>query len=167
VDLNTDLNLLITVLCGFGIAVGILGTIIPMVPGVLLSWISVLVWAIFAADGAARWVIVGVATVFALIGFGVQIAWPGKRLKQAGVPNLTLFAGGVCGIVGFFVLPFFGLIIGFVLGVWLAEQIRLRAAGPAWQSTKHALKAAGLYMLVELASAMLIGTTWVVGLIVA
>jgi uncharacterized protein YqgC (DUF456 family) len=159
-----DLETVITVLCGIAIACGILGTIVPVLPGVLLCWISVLVWAIFGSDGPGRWIVLGIATMVALIGVLVQYAWPGKRMKQAGVPNRTLIIGGLCGIVGFFVLPFLGLVIGFVFGVWLAEQIRLKEPGPAWESTKHALKAAGLYMLIELASAMTIATVWVVGL---
>jgi uncharacterized protein YqgC (DUF456 family) len=160
-----ELSDVITVLAGIGIAVGILGTIIPVLPGVLLCWVSVLVWALFGGQGAVRWVVLGIATVVALIGVAVQFAWPRQRLKQAGVPNSTLIIGGLAGIVGFFMLPLFGLIIGFVLGVWLAEQIRLREPGPAWASTKHALKAAGLYTLIELASALAIGTVWVLGLV--
>lgn len=162
-DLNTDLGDLITLLCGIAILVGIVGTIIPMLPGVLLCWVSVLVWALFAAEGAGRWVVLAIATLVGLIGLVAQYAWPGKRLKEAGVPTTTLMFGGLLGIVAFCVLPVLGLPIGFVAGVWLAEQIRLRDAGRAWASTKHALKAAGLYMLIEIASAITIGGVWLAG----
>jgi uncharacterized protein len=161
----TEVSEAITVACGIAIAIGILGTIIPMVPGVLLCWASVLVWTLFAAEGWGRWVVLAIATIVALIGVVTQYAWPGKRLKQAGVPNRTLIIGGLGGIVGFFVIPVLGLIIGFVLGVWLAEQLRLREVGAAWASTKHALKAAGLYMLVEMASAITICGVWVAGVL--
>jgi uncharacterized protein len=161
-----DSSDLITFLCGVVIVIGILGTIIPMLPGVLMCWASVLVWALFAAEGWGRWAVLAIATLIALIGVVVQFAWPGKRLKQAGVPNRTLMLGGLLGIIGFFVLPVLGLIVGFVLGVSLAEQIRLRRAGPAWASTKHALKAAGMYMLVEIASAISIGAVWAGGLLI-
>lgn len=156
---------LITVLCGIAIVIGILGTIIPMLPGVLICWLSVLAWTLFAADGWPRWIVFGLVTIVALIGLVVQYAWPGKRLKQAGVPNRTLIIGGLFAIIGFFVIPVLGLVIGFVFGVWLSEQARLREPGPAWQSTKHALKAAGMYMLVEIASALAIAGVWVGGLL--
>lgn len=158
-----DLSDLVTVLCGIAILVGIFGTIVPMLPGVLLCWISVLVWALFAAEGPGRWVVLGIATLVGLVGVIAQYAWPGKRLKQAGVPTTTLMIGGLVGIVAFCVLPVLGLPIGFVAGVWLAEQVRLREPGPAWASTKHALKAAGLYMLIEIASAITIGGVWLGG----
>jgi uncharacterized protein len=163
VDLGMDLGDLITLLCGLAILVGIFGTIVPMLPGVLLCWISVLVWAVFAAQGSGRWVVLGIATLVGLVGLVAQYSWPGKRLKQAGVPNKTLMLGGLFGIIGFCLLPVFGLVIGFVAGVWLAEQVRLREPGPAWTSTKHALKAAGLYMLIEIASAITIAGVWLAG----
>jgi hypothetical protein len=53
----------------------------------------------------------------------------------------------VLGIVGFFVVPVVGLFIGFVLGVWLAEMLRLGDSGTAWRSTRHALVAVGLSIL--------------------
>ena len=60
----------------------------------------------------------------------------------------------------------YGLVIGFVLGVWVAERARLGDFGKAWPSTKHALKAAGLAMLIELATALSIAGVWVLGLTV-
>jgi len=145
--------------------VGVLGVIIPMVPGLVLCWIAVGVWAIFGdVEGAGRWVVLGVATMIAALGIVVKYAWPGRNLKRSGVPSLSLLAGGVLGLVGFFVIPVVGLVIGFVLGVWVAERIRLGDFGKAWPSTKHALKAAGLAMLIELATALTIAGVWVLGL---
>ncbi|HEX2358010.1 MAG TPA: DUF456 family protein, partial [Micromonosporaceae bacterium] len=60
--------------------------------------------------------------------------------------------------------PVVGLVIGFVLGVWLAERVRLGDARRAWPSTKHALKAAGLAMLIELGAGLTILVIWLAGL---
>src|SRR5689334_2938006 len=105
--------------------VGVLGVIIPLVPGVILCWASVLVWAIFGGvDSAGRWAVVAVATLAAMVGVVAKYAFPGRNLKRSGVPNLTLLAGGALGLVGFFLIPIVGLPIGFILGVWLAEWRR-------------------------------------------
>jgi hypothetical protein len=137
-----------------------------MVPGLVLCWLAVAVWAIFGdVDGAGRWVVLAIATMVAALGMVVKYAWPGRNLKRGGVPNLSLLAGGVLGLIGFFVIPVVGLPIGFVLGVWLAERIRLGDFATAWPSTKHALKAAGLAMLIELATALSIAAIWMVGLV--
>lgn len=156
----------ITFICALAMIVGVLGVIIPMVPGVVLCWASTIVWAIFGGVGSAgRWVVVAIATVVALLGLVAKYAWPGRNLKRSGVPGLTLLAGGALGLVGFFVIPIVGLPIGFILGVYLAEWKRMGDSKAAWPSTKSALKAAGLSMLIELSTALVIAGTWVVGLL--
>jgi uncharacterized protein YqgC (DUF456 family) len=165
VDLS-DTETLVTVISGLAILIGVAGVVVPVLPGVVLCWVGVLAWALFGGAGWQRWVVLAVASVLALTGVVVKYAWPGRNLKRSGVPNRTLLAGGVLGIVGFFVIPVVGLFVGFVLGVWLAERVRLGDSRLAWPSTKHALKAAGLSMLVELATAVGIALTWVTGLVV-
>ncbi len=163
----TDLSTAVTVLAGIGILVGLFGTVLPVLPGLVLCWVSVLVWAIVADAGWGRWLVLGLVTVFVVVGTVVKYAWPGRNLKQSGVPNLSLFAGLVLGIVGFFVVPLVGLPIGFVLGVWLAEAARLKDFRTAWPPTWAALKATGLSVMIELAAGMAVAVTWIAGLIFA
>ena len=163
----TDTEGLVTILCGVTIVVGVCGVIVPIVPGLILCWLGVLVWAIFGdGAGVGPWVVLGLATVITLIGTTVKYLWPGRNLKRSGVPNLSLFVGGVLGIVGFFVVPVVGLVLGFVLGLWLAEWARLGDARLAWPSTTQALRAVGLALLVELAAALSVTGVWLIGLAV-
>jgi hypothetical protein len=92
----------------------------------------------------------------------VKYALPGRGLRTAGVPSRTLIAGGLLGIVGFFVIPVVGLVVGFVLGVYLSELQRV-GLDSAWASTRAALKAAGLSLLIELGAGLLAAATWLVG----
>lgn len=160
----TDSGTSVTVISGLAILLGVLGVLIPVLPGLLLCWLGVLFWAIFAGAGAGGWVVLAVVTAVAVLGTVVKYLWPGRNLKVSGVPTTTLLAGGVLGLVGFFVVPVVGLVLGFVLGVWLAERVRLGDAGQAWPSTKRALTAVGLAMLIELAAALGIAVVWVIGL---
>src|SRR5215207_7015631 len=73
--------------------VGLVGIVVPILPGLLLSYGAVLVWAIFADAGRGKWLVLGLATLWALIGTVVKYAWPGRRMKRAGIPNWTLLAG--------------------------------------------------------------------------
>jgi uncharacterized protein YqgC (DUF456 family) len=161
----TDSGGVITVLCGVAILVGIAGVVVPVLPGLLLCWAAVLAWAVLVDAGWGKWLVLGVTTAVALAGTVVKYAWPGRNLKRTGVPNRSLVTGGLLGLIGFFVIPVVGLFIGFLLGLWLAERIRLGGWKQAWPSTKHALKAVGLSMLIELAAGLVIGTVWVVGLL--
>jgi uncharacterized protein len=141
--------------------------VIPVLPGLVLCYGAVLAWAIFADAGWGKWLVLGIATFWAVVGTVVKYAWPGRRMKQAGVPNWSILAGVGLGIVGFFVIPLVGLPVGFVAGIWLAEWARLNDPKKAWPSTVHALKATGLAMLVELAAGVLIAVTWVGGVVFA
>ncbi|MEV0716103.1 DUF456 domain-containing protein [Asanoa sp. NPDC050611] len=163
----TDTNTNVTILCGVAMVVGVFGVLIPFLPGLLLCWASAVAWAFLAGEGATRWGLLALVTLIAGVGIVVKYAWPGRNLKRSGVPNRTLLLGGVLAIVGFFLIPVVGLVIGFVAGIWLAEIARLGDSKLAWPSTKHAIKAAGLAMLVELASALFIAITWTAAVLVS
>lgn len=144
--------------------IGLAGVVVPVIPGLLVILGALLWWAV-DLNTTTGWVVFAAAVGFLAIGTVVKYVVPGRRLKAAGVPRTTLMIGGLVGIVGFFVIPVLGLFIGFVLGVYVAERSRLgaAAAGPA---TRHALKAVGLSMLIELTASLLAVATWIVGVVV-
>jgi len=63
-------------------------------------------------------------------------------------------------------VPVVGLVLGFVLGVYLAERARLGRDG-AWPSTRTALGAVGWSILIELAAGLLATAVWVGALVFA
>ncbi|MQA87205.1 MAG: DUF456 family protein [Streptosporangiales bacterium] len=147
------------VLVGLVIAVGIVGILVPVLPGLLLIWAAVLTWALFERTPLA-WIVLAVASVLVLASQIVKYLVPGRRMRAAGVPWRTLAIGGVLAIVGFFVIPVVGLVIGFVLGVYVAERVRLGGHSAAWPSTVEALRAVGLSILIELAAGLVVAVTW-------
>jgi len=152
------------ILVSIAVAIGIVGVVIPVLPGSLLVLGAILVWALEVATGTG-WAVFAVATTFVAAGAVVKYVVPGRRLKLEGIPTSTLLLGGLLGVVGFFVIPVIGLVIGFVLGIYLAELRRLGRAA-AWPATKHALKAAGLSLLIELTACLLAAATFTVGVVV-
>jgi hypothetical protein len=90
----------------------------------------------------------------------VKFAVPHRRLRDAGVPPSTIIVGAILGALGFFAIPVVGLFIGFIGGVWLAEARRL-GAPRAWPSTKAALLATGLSILIELTSGLLAAAVFI------
>ena len=160
----TDTGTTVDLVAGLLILVGVLGVLIPVLPGLVLCWLGVTLWAVLGDAGPGRWVVLAFATVIALAGTVVKYLWPGKRLKSTGVPASSLLAGGVLGLIGFFVIPIAGLVLGFVFGIWITERARL-GPGQAWPSTREALGAVGLSLLVELAAALGVAVVWVFGLL--
>jgi uncharacterized protein YqgC (DUF456 family) len=147
------------VLVGIAILVGLVGVVVPALPGLLLVWGAVLVWALVERTAAA-WVLLAAATALVAVSQVVKYLVPSRRMRAAGVPIVSLAAGGLVGAVGFFVIPVVGAFLGFVLGVYLAERLRLGNHALAWSSTRHALKAAGLSILIELAAGLLVASAW-------
>jgi uncharacterized protein len=145
------------------IAVGLLGILVPILPGSVLVVAGVLVWSI-AEGGATAWAVFAVVTALVVTGAVVKYVVPGRRLQVAGIPATTQAVGVLLGVVGFFVVPVVGLFLGFVLGVYLAEVVRL-GRRDAWPSTVHSLKAVGLSIVIELLAALAATLVWVAGVI--
>jgi uncharacterized protein len=148
----------VEVLVGLVILVGLVGIVVPILPGTVLILGAVLVWTVSEGSGTA-WTVFAVVTTLLVLGAAVKYVVPGRGLRASGVPNRTLLLGGALGIAGFFVVPVVGLFLGFVLGVYLAETRRV-GRNLAWPSTVAALKAVGLSILIELAAALLATGVW-------
>lgn len=156
------------VLVALAIAVGLVGMLVPVLPGSLLIAAALLVWGAERGEATA-WVVTALAITLLVTGACVKYLVPGRRLQRAGVPTSTLLAGAVAGVVGFFVIPVLGLPVGFLLGVYVAELRRSGRHGrghrDAWPATVHAVKAVGLGILIELAFGILAAAVWAVGLV--
>lgn len=147
------------VLVGLAILVGLVGVVVPVLPGALLVWAAIALWAVLTAT-MLGWLVLAVATVCVA---GVQVVKyviPERRLREAGVPRRSVVLGGLLALVGFFVIPVVGLFIGFIGGVYLAERQRQRAHDSAWRSTMLAVRAVGVAIVIELAGTLLAALSW-------
>jgi len=152
------------IVCGLLVVVGLFGIVVPVIPGTVLVALGIFVWA--SERGTAEsWSTFAVAAVLLAVGAIVKYVVPGRRLKAA-VPWQTLVVGGLGAVVGFFVVPVIGALAGFPLGIYLAERVRVGADG-AWPSTKAALHAIGISILIELAAALAATAVWLGGLALA
>jgi uncharacterized protein YqgC (DUF456 family) len=155
-----------TVLAALLVAVGIVGIVLPILPGLVLVVAGVGVWAVARGDVVA-WTVLGAVVAIAVVGSVVKYLAPGRRLRDSGVPGRTVVLGAVLGVIGFFVIPVVGLFIGFVLGVYLAELARLGGHEAAWPSTRRALAAVGWSIVIEMATGLLAAAVWVGALVFA
>ncbi|GAA1390903.1 DUF456 domain-containing protein [Luteococcus peritonei] len=133
--------------------VGLCGIVVPMLPGSLTVALAALVWAIWGTSSWG-WVAFGVAAVLLAIGMTASLLLTRRDLGRREIPQWPVVVGLVCGLVGAFVLPALGLPIGFVLGLFLAELVRLKDARLALETSVAAVKTIGLGMAVELGCAM-------------
>ena len=151
-------------LVGLVILVGLFGIAVPLIPGAWLVLAAVLVWAL-ELQSATAWLVLAVAAAAVAITQVVRFTLPERRLRGAGVARRSVTFGGVLGVVGFFVVPVLGLPLGFVLGIYLAERRRLGDRSSARRSTRAALSAVGLSVLIELSGGLVAAAAWVLAVV--
>jgi uncharacterized protein YqgC (DUF456 family) len=157
-------EVLLDLLVAIALVVAAAGIIVPVLPGTLLALGALLVWAV-VTGGAIAW---GAFAVMALvIGAGQVLKYllPHKSLTAAGVPGRSILVGGVAAIIGFFLIPVVGLIVGFIGGLYVAEHVRLRDWTLAKDSTWAAMKATGFSILIELGALMFAAAVWAAALV--
>ena len=141
--------------------VGVVGIVVPILPGLLLVLISVLIWAL-ESPSTSGWTVLGISLALFLAGTALQWLIPGRAMKAAGVRTSTLLVGVAAAITMAFVIPVVGLFVGFPVGIFLVSLARTRDGTEAWRLTRHALRAVGTNILIELATAFTIIAVWAV-----
>lgn len=147
------------------IVIGIFGSIIQIIPGVLIVLGAILVWAILTG-GVAAWWIFALSALVVVAGMVLKYVIAGRHLQKSSVSNVSVVIGLIIGIIGFFLIPVLGLPLGFIAGVFVCEYVRERNPQLAWKSTIVALKATGITILVELGAALIATALWIVGLVI-
>lgn len=133
--------------------IGLAGIVFPVLPGSITVGAGALVWAIWGGSSWG-WVAFAAIAVLLIIGAVSSLLLTGKSLQRNEVPKWPITVGLLLGVVGMFVLPGFGLPIGFALGLLLAEWYRVRDFRKALTTSWATIKALGLGILIELGCAM-------------
>lgn len=100
------------------------------------------------------------ATALMLLNQALKPLLPPRRPGESGAPRRTLMIGGVAGIVGFFVVPVVGGVLGYVGAIFGAERLRLGSRGAGWASVRSVMRATGYAVLVELFCCLLVAGAW-------
>jgi uncharacterized protein YqgC (DUF456 family) len=145
-------------LVGLAIIAGLFGIVVPFLPGLVLILAAVFVWAL-AVGTPLAWAVTVLALLVGIAGTVVKYLVPGRRLKESGLPTMTMVLAIAVSIVGLFVIPVIGAPLGFVLTIFVAERIRV---GPerAWPATKAALGAVAASIGIELVAGLIVAALW-------
>lgn len=122
--------LLQSIIFGLAVAfmlVGLVGVIVPLLPGSLLLWLTVAVYAVaerlngFSAIDPVTFIVI---TLIALV-TGLSDIWlPMLGARVTGSSWRSLIYGSVGAIIGTFIVPLLGSIIGYVVGLLVGEYRR-------------------------------------------
>lgn len=150
-------------LVAVAMVVGLVGVVVPVLPGLILMWVAVGSWALLDGGGTARWVTFAVVTLLTAVGTTAAVVWSGRKASGAGAPWWALTVAMVGAVVGFLTLPVIGIVVGGVGGLWLAELARLRHPKAAWDTTWVALQAYGVGTVVQMLAGAAIFGVWLTG----
>jgi uncharacterized protein len=149
--------------------VGLLGSVLPGLPGVTLIFLSALVYALltdFRTVGAAILVILFVFAAIAFVADFVATSYGARRFGASNWGTVGGAIGGIAGaLIGLLLLgigSLFGLILCTSAGVFLGEYLKRTrqgqqepgSTGPDWRLASHA---AGGVLVGYLASAVIQG----------
>jgi uncharacterized protein YqgC (DUF456 family) len=124
--LNVPLQIIAFGLAVFFILVGLVGVVLPLLPGTLLIWLTVFFYFLVerALGFAAIDPISFAAITILALGAGTSDIWlPLLGARRSGSSKRAMVAGLVGGLIGTFVLPIplVGTIVGYAAGILLGE----------------------------------------------
>jgi uncharacterized protein len=152
------------IVIGLVMAIGLVGVVVPVLPGLVLIGGAAIVWAI-AEGGVTAWSVAAAMLAILAVGTYLKYRVPGRALQAQEVPPLTWALVAVGGVAGFFLVPVVGSILGVVGGAYIGERLRFGAHAPAWLSTKRVLVGIGTGMAIEFAAGLVAIALWIVALI--
>ena len=152
----------------FGLAVafmliGLIGIVIPILPGILLIWLTVLAYAVVNGFQAIDWISFSFITIIALITGTADIWLALLGAKTGGAAKRAMFFGFIGGVLGFFllgaVLPvvgnLFGGIIGYAVGVLLGQYQKFQDWNVAFKASVGGVVGWGVATFVQIAGGLL------------
>jgi uncharacterized protein YqgC (DUF456 family) len=113
------------------ILIGLLGTVLPVLPGIPLAFVGMLLAAWvgdFTKISLITVIVLGLLTAASVaVDFFASLV----GAKRAGASKLAMLGGALGGLIGFFILNIVGLIIGPFIGVVAVEMFRGKTAREA------------------------------------
>ena len=154
------MNYLVVAAVAAAMAVGLIGILLPVVPGTSLILGAGLVYGTMQGFGVAGRIAAALAAVLLAAGATAKYLLAQRSARARGAPTSSLAIGAAAGVVGFFILPVVGLPVGAAAGVLAAEFVRTRSWQAAGRSTTGVIAGIGLGTLVELAAGVAMVLCW-------
>lgn len=150
----------VVILVLIAMILGLMGTVLPALPGLPLIWGAALAGYLTVGFDAVAWVTMVVLTAQLVGGIAAKWILPSRQGGHT-APRRSLVWGGLGAVVGFFVIPVVGFVIGGVMGIYLAETQRTGSSEAARRTTAVAIKRFGLGVLIEIAAGISMILVWI------
>jgi uncharacterized protein YqgC (DUF456 family) len=145
---------------GLLMAIGLVGVIMPFLPGLPIIWGAALLYGFLTDFGALGWTAMTAITLLGALGIAASYVIPERAGAASGASRSTRLLAGVTGVVGFFVIPIIGFPIGACAGVLLAQYRQTADFNEATRATVNVLKGFGIGMVAELGTGLVMVLVW-------
>ncbi len=159
-ELNNATHFIIAFLAFLVMVVGLIGTLIPVLPSIELIWLAALGYGIFSGWGTWGPWLFGLLTIILIIGEFVMWWLGNTTSRQTGASWAAIAASIVLGLIGIFIIPIVGALLGAMLGVFLVELYRRRDWREAMKATTGVLYGAGLSFGAQIVIALVMMGIW-------
>ena len=149
--------------CLAAMLVGLVGVLIPVLPGLVLIVASGVVWAVLDGGGWTRWATVLAMLLVGAVGYAAAWVAPGRATRNAGAPDWVVALGVVGMVVGFFVVPVVGAVVGGLAVIVVVEFLRTRDLRRAWATTWAVVKGFGIGTAISFVAGLTMIAVWAVG----
>ena len=157
-------RVLLETLTLFFLLVGLVGSLVPIFPGLMVMWLATLVYAVVQALNASMtwfdWVLFALITILMLGGSVVDNIIIARRVREKQVPWGSIILGYLAGIIAsIFFTPLIGIFAAPV-GLFGAEYYRLRDSKVAFDSTRAWMTGWGITIAVRVAIGIVMIGLW-------
>ena len=129
---------ILAIVCTVLMIIGLLGVILPFLPGIPVAWLGLFIYAIgtgWERISVTTTVVFAILTVLSLILDLIAPMLGAKKYKASKWGTLGTFIGFVIGIA---TLELWGIILGPLIGALLGELIAGKSTGQAFKSAMGA-----------------------------
>ena len=123
--MEETVRIIVLVLSSLIMLVGLIGTVLPVIPGTILIFAGALIYALVEGFQAVGWPTVIVLGVLTVVATTADLWASSIGAKLGGASGWSILIGLVVGLAGLVVFSLPGAIIGAVLGVLLTEIARV------------------------------------------
>lgn len=141
---------------------GLLGLIIPILPGLVIIWVAGLVYGIVDGFTWQNGLVFAGMTVLMLVGSFIDNFIMGAAARKQGASWVAIAIALVLGILGSLVLPPFGGLVAALLGLFGYEFYRLKDWRKALESTKSMALGCGWASIIRAAMGALMIGLWII-----
>ena len=117
------LTVVLAIICAILMLVGLLGVILPLLPGIPLAWLGLFIYAIGTGFDRVSLTNVIIFLILTLLALALDFILPMLGAKKYKASRLGVFGAFAGFTVGIFVLGIWGVILGPAVGALIGELL--------------------------------------------